>query len=484
MGKILLIEPNINTYALMPTMSLAILKGFINEKTNHEAKIIDLVFHKKNWKKLLVETIKEEKPDLVGLSVLSFNYFDALRIARFIKEHFDITIIFGGVHVILSPQETIENDVVDIVCTGEGEAVLKELLDNNVNCTGIQGVWYKQDGTIIKNKNRRVIEPLDVAGFPDFDDFDLRRYFIINQYHLPIMASRGCPYNCSYCSNHALSQKLRGTYVRFRSVEHVIEEIETRINHLKSQGLKYLYFYDDTFILSQDFVTDFCENYRAKGFHRVLKWNVNVRANLVTDTLMKTMKTAGCYEVRMGVEAGNDYIRNEVYKRNMSKQQIVDAFQMIKDNGLLLRLYFMIGAPYETMEMMEESLTMAQESGADEIFFGLLLPLPGTKIKELCEQEDLLDDTIDSNYQSTMVSPVSKTKFASRQQLQEIMVQVQQWQKQKYIREGCALAGPCFVWDVLRFLLFFKWKYEFEWNQIFRWNVQRYHLNKLQKGDV
>jgi radical SAM superfamily enzyme YgiQ (UPF0313 family) len=171
--KALLIEPNINLYALMPTMSLTHLKGFIKEKTRHEAKIIDLVFHKKDWKRHLIEEIRKEKPDLIGLSVLSFNYLEGLKIARFIKNNFDIKIIFGGVHVILSPENVIQNNEVDIVCTGEGEGVLEELLDNDLNCTGVRGIWYKAGGQIIKNKNRRLIENLDDLAFPDFNDFDL-----------------------------------------------------------------------------------------------------------------------------------------------------------------------------------------------------------------------------------------------------------------------------------------------------------------------
>jgi len=290
--KILLIEPNIKTYAFMPSMSLATLKGFLSKKTKHEAKIIDLVFHKKDWEKYLVEEIRKEKPDLIGLSVSSFNYAEALQIARFIKDNFPIKIIFGGVHAILSPQEVIENEEVDIVCTGEGEEVLKELLDNNLNCTYVKGIWYKRYGEIIKNENRRLIENLDLLAFPDFEDFDLEKYFVLINNHLPIMVSRGCPYVCSYCSNHALSKKLDGRYVRFRSVDNVIKEIELRINQLKNKGLKYLYFYDDTFILYKDFVRDFCEKFKDKGIHRILKWSANVRADLVTDEVIRMMKDA------------------------------------------------------------------------------------------------------------------------------------------------------------------------------------------------
>ena len=227
--KALLIVPNIKSFDVMPSVSVACLKGFINEKTSHDAKIIDFAFHKKDWKNYLTAQINEEKPDLIGFTVLSFNFPEALEIARYIKEKINIKIIFGGVHVILSPQRVIENDVVDIICTGEGEFVLKELLDRSLDCKNIKGIWYKQNGKIIKNKNRRLIENLDDLPFSDFKDFELNKYFTLNHNHLPIMASRGCPYNCTFRGNHALKKKLEGKCVRFRTVDSVIEEIELRV---------------------------------------------------------------------------------------------------------------------------------------------------------------------------------------------------------------------------------------------------------------
>ncbi len=331
-----------------------------------------------------------EKPDLIGISVLSFNYIEALEIARFIKENFSIKIIFGGVHSILTPKDVIKNKEVDIVCLGEGEQVLKEILDRSLDCNTVKGIVFKKNGRIIKNEKRRLIENLDSFPFPDFDDFDLDRYFIINHKHFPIMGSRGCPYNCSFCGNHAIKKNLIGKYVRFRSVDSIIEEIDLRIKKYYNRGLRYLYFFDDTFILNKDFVFEFCKKFKDKKFHKKIKWTANVRANLVTDDIIKAMKDAGCYEVRMGVESGNDYIRNKIYNKAMSKEQLVNAFKIIKKNGVQLRLDFIIGAPFETLDMMEESLKLAQKSQGDQIFFAKLYPFPGTKIKKICEKERII----------------------------------------------------------------------------------------------
>ncbi|KYK26272.1 hypothetical protein AYK20_09900 [Thermoplasmatales archaeon SG8-52-1] len=475
--KVILIVPNTKSFDVMPCLSVATLKGYIKERTKHKAKIIDLVFHKNDWKKHIHGIIDYEKPDLIGLSALSFNYPEAIEIASYIKNNFDIKIIFGGIHVILSPQEVIERKEVDIICTGEGEEVLHELLDKSLNCKDIKGIWYKENGKIIKNENRNLIEDLDMLPFPDFEDFEFERYFPMNHNHLPIMGSRGCPYNCTFCSNHALKNRLIGKYVRFRSPENIIKEIDLRIKQYYSKGMKYLYFFDDTFILNKNFVDDFCKRYKKKGFDKRIKWTANVRANLVTDDIIKIMKDAGCYEVRMGVESGNDYIRNDIYNRNMSKEQLQNSFKIIKDNGLTLRMDFIIGAPYETIDMMEESFEFAKKSGGDRIFFARLYPFPGTKIKEVCEKEKMIEKNISLGDRG--MPPVNYTKYATEKQVKNLFKKISEWQGKRYFDKGLELRGLRFLFDIFLFLIYYKYKYRLEMNQIYRWNIQRYLLSDL-----
>jgi radical SAM superfamily enzyme YgiQ (UPF0313 family) len=471
----------------MPCLSVATLKSYINEKTKHEAKIVDLIFHKKDWKSYLKKTIIQTKPDLIGISVLSFNYSEAVHIAQFIKSKFNIKIIFGGVHVILSPGDVLENTVIDIVCTGEGEIPLKEILDNNLTCKNIKGIWYKENGKIIKNKRRKLIENLDSLPFPDFSDFDLERYFNLNNNHIPLMGSRGCPYNCTYCSNHALRKLLDGKYVRFRSPNNIIKEIDLRMKQFCKQGFKFLHLFDDTFILSKRFVFDFCKQYMEKNLQNKIKWTANVRANLVTNEIIKIMKDAGCYEVRMGVESGNNYILNTIYNRNITREQLENAIEIIKKNELLLRLDFILGAPFETIEMMEDTFEFAKQSGADRVVYAKLYPLPGTEIKKMCEVESLIEQKMD--FHNSFINfitrghglflvkgklSVKKTKYTSKKQLDGISRKILLWQVQQYVHKGFKLGGIKFLWDIFTFLWYYKYKYGIEFNQIFRWNVQNY----------
>jgi radical SAM superfamily enzyme YgiQ (UPF0313 family) len=480
--RLLLVEPNIEGYALMPSMALATLKSFINNKTNHKAEIADFIFHKRDWEAYLKGKIEKFKPDLIGFSIMSFDYNQALKMARFVKRHYDIKIIFGGVHAILMPEETIKNREVDMVCTCEGEYVLKDLLDKKLDCKKVMGVWYKKENSeIVKNQNLRLIENLDGLPFPDFEDYDLKKYFLINNNHLPIMGSRGCPYNCTYCSNHAIRKKLEGKYVRIRSVDSLIQEIELRIKQYYSLGMRFLFFYDDTFILDKKFVLEFCKKFKEKGFDKKLKWNVNVRANLVTDEIIKAMKEAGCYEVRMGVEAGNDEIRNKLYKREMSEEQIYNAVKIIKKYKLHLRVQFIVGAPYDTKKTMNESYNMARKINADYTLFPILMPLPATEIKDICEKENLIEGEGFKDSHIMFTSPVSRTKYVKMKDIKKVVDKVRIYQVKKVLLEGLRMRNFQFLFDLGLFFFYYKRKYDLEIDNVFRFTVNKYYLDSLKK---
>jgi len=480
--KILLIEPNIEGYALMPSMALAVLKAFVNEKTKHKAEIADFIFHKKDWKEYLKARIERFKPDLIGFSVLSFDYDQASKMAEFIKDNYHIKIILGGVHVTLMPEEVITNPRVDIICIGEGEYPIKKILDKKLNCKNVKGIWYKNNGKIIKNQNLKLIENLDKIPYPDWSDFDLKKYFLINDNHLPIMASRGCPYDCTYCSNHALKKKLIGRYVRFRSVDNVMREIELRIEKHYNLGMRYLFFYDDTFILNKDFVFEFCKKFKERGFDKKIKWNINVRANLVTDEIIKLLKESGCYEVRMGVESGNENIRNKLYKRGMSEEQIYNAVRIIKKYGLRLRVQFIVGAPYDSVETMNESYKMARRINADYTLFPIMMPLPATEIKEICEKEDLIEKKGFKDSYTMFTSPVSRTKYATRKDIKKIVNKVRNYQIKKILIEGLKMRNLIFLRDLLIFFIYYKRKYDLEIDNVFRFTVNKYYLDDLEKS--
>ncbi|MCP4267834.1 MAG: radical SAM protein [Candidatus Brocadiaceae bacterium] len=477
--KILLIIPNIEGRVGSPPFNAAFLSSFINNCTDHQSKISDLTFYKNSWKQYLRNQIENETPDLIGISVMSFDFLQALEISAFIKNNYDIKIIFGGVHAILEPEEVMIHNNVDIVCTGEGEYVLKEILDNNLNCQKINGLWYRDNGKIIKNEKRNVTESLDEFPFPEWHDFELEKYFLVNNSHITLMASRGCPYSCTYCSNHALNQALNGKYVRFRSVDNILDEVGNAIKNYSSRGFKYIYFIDDIFILNKKWVLEFCRKYKERGYDKKIKWTSSVRANLVDKEIIDAMKDAGCYQVGMGVESSDDFIRNKIYKRNMSNSQIMNAVKIIKDAGLQLSTQFIIGAPYETVETMDATLEMAQEIDADTIMFSILMPLPGTDIKKICDNEKLMENNKFKDSQVMYSAPVIKSKYATSKQIKSFYNKARNYQIKKYVWEGIKLKKFVFLWDLLFFFFYLKPKYQLEIQNAFKITVKRYVMEKI-----
>ena len=477
--KILLIVPNIDGRVGSPNLNMAVLATFLNERSRHTADIADLTFHKGDWQAHLTGRIEAGGYDLIGFSVLTFDVLQSLTLSRFIKARWDIPIIFGGIHAILDPEDVIRYPEVDMVCTGEGEFLLKEILDNDLDCRGVEGVWFKADGAVVRNPPRLLLEDLDTLPFPDWSQYDLETYFLFNNNHLTLMASRGCPYACTYCSNHILKQTLKGKYVRYRSVDNVLDEVQAAIDRYTGRGFLYIYFIDDIFILNRKWTLAFCQKYIERGFHKRVRFTCSVRANLVTEPIIAALKAAGCYQVGMGIEAADDHIRNDVYKRNMSREQIDRAVDIIKRSGLLLSTQFIVGAPFETLEMMEESLALAKRIDADTIMFSILMPLPGTEIKELCVKEDLIEQEQLERSQVMYYCPVIKSRHATREEIHGFYVRARNYQIRKYLLMGFRLKGLRFVWDLLVFFFYLKPKYKLEIQNAFKFTVKRYVLENL-----
>jgi len=480
--KVLLLDPNIAGRAVQPPHNLPQLKAYLQERTKHRAVLLDFTFRKTAWRTDLTRTIDREKPDLIGISCQSLNYAQAVEVAAFAKRRSGLPILFGGVHAILAAEEVIAGSRADMVCTGEGERTLANLLDAGLDPRGVRGIWYRTAaGEIIRNEPEPVIADLDELPFPDWSDYDLETYFRINNHHLPMMCSRGCPYECTYCSAAALKKALGWTKVRWRSVESVMEEIGVRLEKYAGRGFRHLQFDDDTFILRREFVLDFCRAFKERGYDRRLLWAANVRADLVTPELVSAMKDAGCYEVGLGVESVDDNVRRNVYKRNMSLEQIERAVSLIRGHGIQLHIPIIIGSPYDTVEIMERNLAFAKKLRAECMLFPALMPLPGTEIRKICEDEGLIEEPGFRRPHDMHTRPIIRTKYASRRDVARILKKARRYAMTTYALEGIRRKGLRFAWDLLAFLVYFKPKYLLEIDNAWKFTLNKYNLERAHR---
>jgi len=318
---------------------------------------------------------------IVGYSVPTVYASLYLRLNEQVKQNFTVFSVFGGPHPTAVP-EIIEKDGVDGICIGEGEYAMLELVENMSSgrpITNIQNWWIKENGKIFKNPLRPLISNLDNLPFPDRDLFKKQRFFDSEKIH--IITGRGCPYSCSYCCHSFYNLLYEGevTKIRKRSVENVIEEIR----QFKSKfPLKFVMFDDDILVLPFEWFKEFCLQYKK---YINIPFFCYLRPDLITPNTVRLLKSSGCHSVSMGLETADDSLRNVILKRDMSKEQIIEAARLIKEYKIRLKTSNIIGIPGSFLDQDIETIKLNIKCGVDYSSVEFLKPYPKTKISALIQ---------------------------------------------------------------------------------------------------
>ncbi len=336
------------------------------------------------------------QPDVVAYSVITGSQRYYLGVNRRLKAEMPgVFSVFGGPHPTFFP-EMVDEEGVDGICRGEGEQALVDLVDALADGGPGAGLeldnWsFRRNGDLITNPVRPYVEDLDSLPFPDRALVYERDPIAARSKIKHFLTGRGCPYNCTYCFNHALSEIYRGKGRRFRqrSVDHVIEEVRWVHAHYP---LEFVVFVDDTFVLSEAWLAEFAEKYpRQIG----LPFFCNTRANLVTAEQVRLLKEAGCHCVSMGIETGSDRIRNELLKRRMSQEQILEAARLIHEGGLHLTTTNMIGLPTSTLADDFETLELNIQARPSYAHVFIFQPYPRTELGEFTREHGWMVGTFD-----------------------------------------------------------------------------------------
>jgi len=323
-----------------------------------------------------LDVARKFEPGIVGYSVMtgSQNYYFELN--QHLKESLKHPFFsaFGGPHPTFFP-EMISEAGVDGLCIGEGEGAIVDLanrLDNGGPPPDLPNWWLKIDGEVVKNPTRPLVPALSDLPLPDrrliYDKHAYTRESPIKHF----LGGRGCPYNCTYCFNHAWYQIYERQKRGFqRSVDHVLDELEIV---RERWPLEHVVFIDDLFIIYLDWLAEFADKYpRRIG----LPFFCNVRANLVTPEKVALLKKAGCVTVSMGIEAANDRVRNDLLKRKMSREQMIHAGQLIRGGGVHLTSTNILGLPTSTLEDDLDTMSLNNECQVSYAHAFLFQPYPG-----------------------------------------------------------------------------------------------------------
>ena len=340
--------------------------------------------------------VSANSPDLVGFSSTTHQFPFIKRYASYLREaQPNLLSLCGGVHPTLVPDQVIERGIFDIVCVGEGEYALRELaqcLDDGQDYSDVENLWVVRNGEITRNAMRPLIQDLDELPYVDRDLFGYDEILQSNDGWVDMMSGRGCPYDCSYCCNHAFKRRFRGLgqYVRFRSVEHVTGEIRALS---RRYAIKTVNFQDDIFTLRQNWTLAFCRSYGRE--FRFPFW-INARVERTLDEeLIGALADAGCAGIRIGVENGDEQLRASVLKRQMSNSAIVATVRLAKQRGLKTYTCNMIGVPGETTQSIQATIDLNRDLAPDEFQFSVFYPYPMTELHNVCVEQGLIASETD-----------------------------------------------------------------------------------------
>jgi anaerobic magnesium-protoporphyrin IX monomethyl ester cyclase len=364
-----------------------------------------------------VEAAQRLRPDVLGYTVYTGPHTWYLELNQKIRARLPgVFSIFGGPHPTFFP-EMIERDGVDGLCIGEGEYATLDLM-NALQRNGhgvelpdpaIANWWFKLNGEVVHNPLRPLLsgEELDALPFADrellYDAHAQSRRTKIK----PIITGRGCPYDCAFCFNKAYSDLYEGQGRRFRrrSPDHVLRELkELTVNH----DVRFVLFMDDTFILQDKWLHEFMTRYKMEVG---LPFWCQLRANLVTDEKIALFKDAGCVSVSFGLEAGNDHLRNVILNRNMSREEILNAAEILRRHDIAFMTNNMLGLPTGNLETDFETLELNAQCRPAYANVFLFQPYPKTALGEWAYEHGWMRGSFDDL--SGSVSDDTVIKFGS-----------------------------------------------------------------------
>jgi anaerobic magnesium-protoporphyrin IX monomethyl ester cyclase len=355
-------------------------KGRVEGQDEYAKKIDDDSFYV--WKEIR-DTIQSLDPAFVGISLKTPTLHSGLKIAKIAKE-IGKPVLIGGPHVSIVGEKILELDLIDFVFFGEGEVSVVEFLKSypDIDKLGnIKGLGLKNGGKNVFNGYSERIMDLDSLPFPD------RELLVFKERYqkaglTSIMASRGCPFKCTYCA----SVPIWGRDAVFRSPEHIIEEIKYLHENYK---VKEFMFFDDTFTAKKKNVIKLCKLLIDDFGKRYFSWICLSHASAIDEEVLYWLKKAGCNRIDLGVESGSDRILKLMHK-GLTLKQAECAITLAKRNKFLVHTFFMIGLPYETMDDMKRTINFIKRTKPDAINLCTFTPYPGTELYNYCIDKGLL----------------------------------------------------------------------------------------------
>ncbi|MFC1848654.1 radical SAM protein [candidate division CSSED10-310 bacterium] len=340
------------------------------------------------WNELKA-VLREFKPELIGITSLTVSVEAVCKITTLIKEwHKNVPVVWGGVHPTFETEACLKEPGVDFVIRGEGEISFRELCRqltfSEPDFQAVPGLSLVVNQKVVHTKAPDLISNLDQFFPPRRDvDFFSERYSPVAWGS--IMASRGCPWQCTFCSSPRFWQRK----LRYREPIHVFNEIKTIV----SQGLtRHFTFWDDSFTANSRQVTEMCQLIIDHGLK--ITWKTATRTDLINDDLLRKMRQAGCIQLQIGIETGSPSMATRL-KKDVDPHKSIEAVEKIKKYGIGSGAFFMAGFPDETKKDLEDTYRLMRNLDTDEIVLNVFDPMPGSEYYQEMKQQHLFLEPID-----------------------------------------------------------------------------------------
>ena len=391
-----------------PPLGLAYLAS-IARSQGDDVRIIDSIAMDYTFEDITGQ-IKKFDPDLVGLTSTTSMIPDAYKVAELAKEYNkEVKTVIGGPHVTFTQEETLmESPHMDFTVAGEGETSFSNLLlhlKGKKEIKEVKGISYRDSEKIIVTPPEQLIKDVDSIPLPAINLLPMEKYKAGTKRFGTLMTSRGCPYNCIFCS----SSLQFGKIWRGHSTERVMTELRRLVF---DYGIHEIEFLDDTFTLNMKRAIEIARNIKAENLD--IKWSGSARVNLFNEEIAKAMKDSGAHTIYFGIESGNQNTLDFIGK-GIKLQQAVDSVRKGNEAGLHTLGSFIIGFPDDTVYEVKNTIKFSKKVKVKIAQFTIATPYPGTRLWQLAKSQNLIKTTNWRKY--TTLNPVMSLKNFSDKQI-------------------------------------------------------------------
>ena len=356
-----------------PKLGLLYVAAYYERETGNTATFIDCPPENVSEETMLAR-VREIKPDMVAMSIMTFNLLDALRTAKVLKlENPSLKVCLGGPHVNLYPKETLSLPEIDYVVFGEGERIFTRLTlaleKEEESLSAINGLGWKKNNVPYINPAETELLDLDKLPFPARHLVDVSSYQHIigeGRQFFTIQATRGCPAACTFCD-------IRKTKFRIRSPESVVDEIE----ELVKMGVDDLFFVDDTITIDKKNVLAICNLIVERKIK--INFKISARVDTINPEVLAALKKSGCYRIHFGIESATPK-HLQYLQKGQTPEKVERAIKMTRNANIGFFAYMMIGIPHETKEEMFATVDFAKKLKPDYAQFSICTPYPKVEL--------------------------------------------------------------------------------------------------------